>query len=203
MGRNTSPADPQRPARERILLAAADLFGRHGLRAVGVDRVIAESGVAKATLYAHFSSKDELSATYLRNVDSLWAGKLREAAQAAGEDPRDQLVGMFEAVKGAWRRHGFRGCAFINATAESEPGSLPYQVAVAHKKAVHAWVRELAVAARADDPDVLARQLTLLIDGSLVAGRTGDGEAAAAAAADAAAVLVEQACPPRPGTSAP
>ncbi|MGW3152485.1 TetR/AcrR family transcriptional regulator [Streptomyces sp. NPDC001177] len=197
MSRKAVPTEKQRPARERILEAAGDLFGRHGIRAVGIDRVIAESGVAKATLYAHFSSKDELSAEYLRKVDTLWAGKLRAAALAAGDEPRDQLVGMFDAVRAAYRRHGFRGCAFINATSESEPGSLPYDVAIAHKAAVRAWVRGLALAAEAHDPDVLTHQLTLLIDGALVAGRLGQGDAAVAAAADAAAALVGRMCPGR------
>ncbi|GAA5022796.1 TetR/AcrR family transcriptional regulator [Kitasatospora paranensis] len=184
------------PARERILTTAGELFAVHGLRGVGVDRIIAESGVAKSTLYVHFPAKDELAAAYLRRTDDSWRGRLRTAALAAGSDPRDQLVGLFDAVEDAFGRHGFHGCPFINAAAECEPGSLPHAVTVDHKRAVRAWVRELAEAAGADDPDGLARQLTLLVDGTLAAGRLEQDPTLPAAARNAARALVDRACPP-------
>jgi AcrR family transcriptional regulator len=184
------------PARERILAAAEALFSAHGLRGVGVDRIIAESDVAKSTLYVHFPSKDGLAAAYLRRVDDSWRGKLRAAALAAGDDPREQLVGLFDAVSASYERHGFHGCPFINAAAESEPGSPPHEVTVEHKRTVRAWVRELAEAAGAADPDGLALQLTLLIDGTLAAGRLEQNPAIPAAAKDAARAAVERACPP-------
>ncbi|MFD9127883.1 TetR/AcrR family transcriptional regulator [Kitasatospora sp. NPDC059571] len=183
------------PARERILSTACELFAEHGLRGVGVDRIIAESGVAKSTLYVHFPSKDELAAAYLRRTDDSWRGRLRAAALAAGDDPREQLVGLFDAVDDAFRRHGFHGCPFINAAAESEPGSLPHTVTVEHKRAVRAWVRGLAEAAGAADPDGLARQLTLLVDGTLAAGKLEQDPELPAAAAGAARALVERFCP--------
>ncbi|MFD9002637.1 TetR/AcrR family transcriptional regulator [Streptomyces sp. NPDC059582] len=187
------PTTAQRiPARERILTTAGDLFSAHGLRGVGVDRIIAESGVAKATLYAHFPSKDELAAAYLRRTDDSWRGKLRGAALAAGDDPREQLVGMFDAVAASYARHGFHGCPFINAAAESEPDSAPYAVTVEHKRAVRRWVRSLAEAAGAPDPDELALQLTLLIDGTLAAGKLEQDPAMPAAAKAAAHALVER-----------
>ncbi|MFC4534914.1 TetR/AcrR family transcriptional regulator [Sphaerisporangium dianthi] len=183
------------PARERILTTAGDLFAAHGLRGVGVDRIIAESGVAKSTLYVHFPSKDELAAAYLRRTDHSWRGKLRRAALAAGDDPRERMVGLFDAVAGAYARHGFHGCPFINAAAESEPGSLPYAVTVEHKRAVRGWVRELAEAAGAADADGLALQLTLLIDGTLAAGKLEQDPAMPAAAKAAARALIERSCP--------
>ena len=94
-------------ARERIVDTASGLFYEHGTRNVGVDRVIAESAVAKATLYAHFPSKDDLVVAYLQKADRAWRGKLETAANAAGDDPRDQLVGLFDALSTA----GARGCA--------------------------------------------------------------------------------------------
>lgn len=194
---NTMPTTARRPpARERILTTAEALFAAHGLRGVGVDRIIAESGVAKSTLYVHFPSKDELAAAYLRRVDDSWRGRLRAAALAAGDDPREQLVGLFDAVSASYERHGFHGCPFINAAAESEPGSLPHEVTVAHKRAVRVWVRELAEAAGAADPDALALQLTLLVDGTLAAGKLEQDPAMPAAAKAAARVVVERACPP-------
>ncbi|MFG1807876.1 TetR/AcrR family transcriptional regulator [Streptomyces sp. NPDC049040] len=182
------------PPRERILATASALFSAHGLRGVGVDRIIAESAVAKSTMYAHFPSKDDLAAAYLRRTDTSWRTKLRAAAEAAGEDPADQLVGLFDAVATAFTQHGFHGCPFINAAAESEAGSAPHAVTVAHKQAVRAWVRDLATAAGASDPERLALQLTLLVDGTLAAGKLEQDPAMPAGARAAAEALVERAC---------
>ena len=157
-------------ARERILDTAFRLFYANGLRAVGVDRIIAESGVAKATFYKHFPAKDDLVVAYLDKVDRVWTGQLKAAASAAGPAPADQLVGLFDALTSACRRDGYRGCAFINAAAESQPGTPVHDRTVAHKAAVLAWVRDLAAQAGASDPDALARSLTLLLDGGLASG---------------------------------
>ncbi|WP_441245702.1 TetR/AcrR family transcriptional regulator [Kitasatospora sp. McL0602] len=183
------------PARERILDTACELFSAHGIRAVGVDRVIAESGVAKATLYSHFACKERLVAEYLLRSDRNWRGKLRSAALAAGPDPRDQLVGAFDALTAAYEEHGFRGCSFINAAAECEPGTEPQAIAATHKETVRSWLQGLATVAGAADPALLARQLTLLIDGALSADHLEQSGQAAAAARSAAAALVEQSCP--------
>jgi AcrR family transcriptional regulator len=185
------------PARERILTTASALFSAYGLRGVGVDRIIAESDVAKSTMYAHFPSKDDLAAAYLRRTDASWRAKLRSAAEAAGEEPADQLVGLFDAVATAYTEHGFHGCPFINAAAESEPGSAPHAVTVAHKQAVRAWIRDLATAAGANDPERLAQQLTLLVDGTLAAGKLEQDPTMPRGARAAAEALVERACPTR------
>ncbi|WP_260609447.1 TetR/AcrR family transcriptional regulator [Streptomyces sp. WAC 01325] len=185
----------RRAARERILDTASELFEAHGLRGVGVDRIIAQSGVAKATLYAHFPSKDELAAAYLRQTDDSWRGKLLRAALAAGDDPREQMVGLFDAVASAYHRHGFHGCPFINAAAESEPGSAPHIETAKHKMRVRAWVRTMAEAAGATDPDELALQITLLVDGTLAAGKLEQNPAMPTAAKAAARILVERMVP--------
>ncbi|GGU95042.1 TetR family transcriptional regulator [Actinomadura cremea] len=159
------------PARDRILRAAAELFYAHGIRGVGIDRIIADSGVAKATLYAHFRSKDDLVLAFLHQADAKWRRMLREAADAGGDDPRDRLVGMFDAI-GAGDANGdgeFRGCVFVNTASESTPGSAVHRATVEHKRAVLAWVRGLADAAGAREPASLARELTLLLDGTMVA----------------------------------
>ncbi|MEV5825204.1 TetR/AcrR family transcriptional regulator [Spirillospora sp. NPDC052242] len=161
-------AAAREPARDRILRTAADLFYAHGIRGVGVDRIIAESGVAKATLYAHFKSKDDLVLAFLHGADGKWRRMLREAADAAGDDPRDRLVGMFDAIR-AGDDGGFRGCVFLNTASESVPGGAVHRATVDHKRAVLAWVRDLADAAGARDPGSLARELTLLLDGTMAA----------------------------------
>lgn len=182
-------------ARDRILDTAFRLFYARGVRAVGVDLIIAESGVAKATLYKHFPAKDELVLAYLDKVDRIWTGQLRAAAEAAGPDPRNQLIGLFDALGTACRRDGYRGCAFINAAAEAAPGTPVHRRTITHKQAVLAWVRQLADEAGAADPDALARSLTLLLDGGLADGALAADPAAAGVAKAAARSLVEATVP--------
>jgi len=177
-------------ARERILETAFRLFYAKGIRAVGVDLIIGESGVAKATFYKHFPAKDDLVVAYLDRVDGIWSGQLRDAAAAAGPDPADQLVGLFDALGSACRREGYRGCAFINAAAESQPGTAVHERTVAHKAAVLAWIRDLAEQAGARDPDSLARALTLLLDGGLASGSLDASPEAPEAAKASARALV-------------
>ena len=189
-----SGATVTKPARERILDTAFRLFYAHGPRGVGVDTVIAQSSVAKATLYKHFPRKDDLVLAYLDKVDQTWFGQLRAAARTAGEAPRAQLVGMFDALSSACRREGYHGCAFINTAAETEAGSDVHARTVEHKNVVRAWVTDLARRAGATDPDLLARQLTLLIDGGLSGGVLDADPATPTAAKAAAQVLVETSC---------
>ncbi len=187
---------PIRPARERILATAFRLFYAQGIRAVGVDRIIAESGVAKATFYHHFPAKDDLVIAYLDEVDETWTGQLLAAAEAAGPRPGDQLVGMFDALANACRREGYRGCGFINAAAENTPGTPVHDRILAHKDAVRAWVRSLAETAGAREPGSLARMLTLLLDGGLASGSVDARPDAPLAAKAAARSLVDAALTP-------
>ncbi|AHI00720.1 TetR/AcrR family transcriptional regulator [Kutzneria viridogrisea] len=181
-------------ARERILETAAQLFYEHGFRAVGVDRIIAESGVAKATLYAHFPSKDDLVLSYVQRADVRWTAHLRRAAEAAGPDPRAQMIGAFDALREIAEAATFRGCAFINTASEAIPGTPVHEATVRHKQAVRAWLRELAAAAGAADPDLLALQLTLLIDGGLAAGAVEPSPEVGLAAQQAARVVIAASC---------
>jgi AcrR family transcriptional regulator len=195
------PADPPTvrtsAARQRILDTAFGLFYAHGPRGVGVDTVIADAGVAKATFYHHFPRKDDLVVAYLDSVDRVWLGQLQAAAAAAGDDPRDQLVGMFDALATAARRPGYHGCAFLNTAAESQAAGRVHARAVEHKSHVLAWVAGLAGHAGLRDADLLATQLTVLLDGGLAAGVLGaePGARAAAAARAAARTLVDAARP--------
>jgi AcrR family transcriptional regulator len=182
-------------ARERILDAAFRLFYARGIRAVGVDLIIGESGVAKATFYKYFPAKDDLVVAYLDRVDEIWSGQLHAAAEAAGPAPAEQMVGLFDALGTACRREGYRGCAFINAAAEAVPGTPVHERTVAHKRDVLTWVRSLATDAGARDPEGLARSLTLLLDGGLASGALDADPDAAARAASAARLLVQASVP--------
>ena len=181
-------------ARQRIVDTAFRLFYARGPRGVGVDTVFSESGVAKATLYKHFPRKDDLVLAYLDVVDQAWFGQLRAAARAAGPAPRDQLVALFDALSSAARRPGYHGCAFINVAAEVEPGTDVHARTVEHKAVVHAWIADLAYRAGAVEPAVLARQLTLLLDGGLAAGVLDPSPDVAEAARTAARILADAAC---------
>jgi AcrR family transcriptional regulator len=181
---------PAGHAREKILATAFRLFYAQGLRAAGIDTIIAESGVAKATFYKYFPAKDDLIIAYLEKVDGVWTGQLHAAAEAAGPDPADQLVGLFDALASACRRDGYRGCAFINAAAESASGTRVHARTVAHKQHILAWIRGLAERAGARNPDQLARSLTLVLDGGLASGVLDADPAAAGAARDTASQLV-------------
>jgi AcrR family transcriptional regulator len=187
----TAPGAP----RDRILDTAFRLFYAQGLRAVGVDTIIAESRVAKATFYKYFPAKDDLIAAYLDRVDGIWTGQLRDAAAAAGPAPADQLVGLFDALGTACRRDGYRGCAFINAAAESTPDTPAHDRTVAHKQRVLAWLSDLAERAGADHPERLARVLALLLDGALASGALDADPEAIEVARATAARLVREAVP--------
>ena len=180
------------PPAQRILDTAFRLFYARGLRAVGVDTIIAESGVAKATFYKHFPAKDDLVLAYLDRVDGIWTGPAaRGRGRPPGPTPRDQLVGLFDALGTACRRDGYRGCAFINAAAESCPGTPVHDRTVAHKRAVLALGRGLAARGRrAPTRTALARSLTLLLDGGLASGALdADPEAARRRAPPPAALV--------------
>lgn len=192
----TTPSGPRPGARKRIVDTAFRLFYARGPRGVGVDTIIDEAGVAKASFYKHFPRKDDLVLAYLDEVDRTWLGQLRACARAAGDHPAEQLVGMFDALQSAARREGYHGCAFINSAAEASPGSEVHARSVDHKRLVRAWVTDLARRAGAADPEGLARQLTVLLDGVLSAGVLDADPEVASSARSAATVLVAAACPP-------
>lgn len=187
------PGRPQ-TARERILDTAFRLFYAHGPRSVGVDTIIAESAVAKATFYKHFPRKDDLVLAYLDKVDQTCLGGLRAAARDAGDDPRRPTRRHVRRARLGVPPRRLHGCAFINTAAESATGNDVHRRTVEHKHVVRAWVTDLARRAGARDPHHLARQLTLLLDGGLADGVLDADPAMPDAAASAARTLIEHAC---------
>ncbi|MEU2786949.1 MULTISPECIES: TetR/AcrR family transcriptional regulator [unclassified Streptomyces] len=175
---------------ERILTAAAALFHTHGLRGVGIDQVLELSGVAKSTLYVHFRTKEELIAAYLRTTDDSWMAQLQEAAARAGDDPRDRLVGLFDALADAFDRHGFFGCPFVGAAIETDLDSEARTITLQHTRRRQAWLTELSERAGAESPAALARHIGLLIDGALTSGRLLQDRAVVDEAKSAARRLV-------------
>jgi len=179
-------AEPKPAARERILEAAGRLFLRDGFRAVGVDTIIAEAGVAKMTLYAHFPSKDDLIVAYLERAnEQFW--EWLDGASAGVDAPSARLVATFDAVGKLANSPQCLGCTFQGTAAEfPDPEHPGHRVALAHKQAVLARLRALAREAGLRAPEALAEQLLLLMDGAWVAARMfgprNPGEQVAAAA---------------------
>jgi AcrR family transcriptional regulator len=170
-------------ARERILETAYELFSRHGTRAVGVDRIIAECGIAKMTLYRNFPSKDELILAFLDRRDELWTRAwLQAEAQRRGSSAAQRLLAIFDTFEGWFQREDFEGCSFINVMLEVvEPDSPVRQASVRHLEAIRGFVSGLAEEAGIQDPDGFARQWHILMKGSIVSAAEGDLEAAARA----------------------
>jgi AcrR family transcriptional regulator len=175
----------QRSARERILDTAYDLFSRHGIRAVGVDRIIASSGVAKMSLYRNFESKDALVLAFLARREERWTNDwLVAEATARGDTGAERMLSIFD-VFGEWfDRDDFEGCAFVNVLLEFDDARSPIrQASIEHLANIRGFVSEFAEQAGARDPEALARQWHILMKGSIVAAAEGDRDAATRARA--------------------
>jgi AcrR family transcriptional regulator len=179
-------------ARDRLLAAADELFYEEGIHTVGIDRVIERAGVAKATLYSVFGSKDELIRAYLTARHVARQERLRNGL-ARYETPRERLLGVFDVLGELFAQPGYRGCAFLNASAEASAGSAVEEVSGQSRTWVRSLFTELSQAAGAADPERLAQQLVLLYDGATVAARMDHDPTAAAAARAVATVLVDAA----------
>ncbi len=159
-------------ARDKILETAGSLFYRHGFRAVGVDTVVAASGVAKMTLYKHFPSKDALVVAYLERSNEAFWGWWDAVTEPFGGDPRRQLGAVFEGVAVLASSPQCLGCTFTVAAGEfPDPEHSGHRVAREHKQQVLGRLEELAKAAGLREPRVVAEQLLLLMDGAWTAAR--------------------------------
>ena len=169
--------------RERVLQTAYELFSRHGTRAVGVDRIIEESGVAKMTLYRNFASKDELILAFLQRREAQWTRAwLQSEVPARADTPGGRLLAIFDTFGEWFCKEGFEGCSFINVMLEvAEPGHPVRAAAITHLATIRVFLAGLAEEAGVADPDAFARQWHILMKGSIVAAGEGDVHAAARA----------------------
>jgi AcrR family transcriptional regulator len=187
-------------ARERILTTAYRLFTRRGIRAVGNDEVIAVSGVAKATLYRHFPSKNDLVLAVLQRREELWTlGLVEQQSRLRGETPEEQLLAIFD-VFHDWfqKREDFDGCSFINVLLELGAAHPAGQASIQYLDNIRTMVRQRAEAAGLIDVDNFARSWHILMKGSIIAAAEGDLQAASRAQAMGRA-LIEQHRPPADG----
>jgi AcrR family transcriptional regulator len=188
--------------RERVLRTAAELFYERGFHSVGVDLIIERAGVAKTTLYRHFPSKDDLIVAYLDDADTrFWSWF--EGAVDTDVPPREQLIGLFEAVGKLAASPACLGCTFQVVAAEfPDRGHRGHATALAHKQAVRTRLRDMAAAAGAPEPAALADGLLLLMDGAFAAARMYGRSSPAVRVASAARTLIEAHLPAPPRTGA-
>jgi AcrR family transcriptional regulator len=168
------------PARERILDSAYELFSRRGIRAVGIDEVIERAAVAKATLYRHFKSKDELVLAFLDRREQIWTKERVEAqARQRGATPEERLLAIFDVFDEWFHETGFDGCSFINTLLETADRDHPVgRASAAHLENIRSILCSLAEEAGLRDPESFARKWHILMKGSIVAAGEGDLEAA-------------------------
>jgi len=174
---------PNPRAKERILAAAYDLFSRHGIRAVGIDAIIERSGVARMTLYRHFTCKEQLVLAFLEQRAQFWAsGWLQAEVLRRAATARDRLLAIFD-VLGEWFRvEGFEGCTFINVMLETRnPDDRIRRSSVEHLERIRQFLAQLAGDAGIADREAFARKWHLLMKGSIVSAGEGDRDAAARA----------------------
>jgi AcrR family transcriptional regulator len=171
---------PMLSARERILDTAYDLFSRHGIRAVGIDRIIATSGVAKMSLYRHFHSKDALVLAFLQEREKRWTLEwLHAGVTSRAEDGAGRMLAIFDVFDEWFRQPDFEGCSFINVLLEFGELEHPIRRATTeHLATIRGHVREFAEQAGMADPEAVARQWHILMKGSIVAAGEGDRDAA-------------------------
>jgi AcrR family transcriptional regulator len=193
-----APEEAGADARERIIRTAYELFTQNGHSAVGVDRIVAEAGVAKTTLYRHFRSKDELVGEVLERHHQLWLlDWLAPQARARGGSPAEQLLALFDSFEEWFGDQNFQGCLLLNSVLETHDRSrAAHRAAVRALDDVYALLERLAVEATARDPQRLAKQIHLLMRGSIMAATEGHPETVHEARA-AAQLLLREAVPGR------
>jgi AcrR family transcriptional regulator len=190
MGQTKATSD----ARQRILDTADRLFYAEGVRAVGIDRIIAESGAAKMTLYSHFRSKDDLILAVLRYREEQFTRWFSMSMERHIEAGAGRLAAVFAALKEWFETPTFRGCAFINASVElADPKHAGFVFAKQHKERFRAFLAKLIAESVGKASATLAPTIALLIEGAIVTAVIEGTPGAAEVARDAALLLLSQA----------
>jgi AcrR family transcriptional regulator len=187
---------PPRDTREKLLYCAMDLFFTYGFHAVGIDRIISDSGMTKTTFYNHFDSKDQLIVETIRLSDE-WENEVfyRRLLERSQGDPRAMILGYFEILDEYFNGEDYKGCQFLNACAEFPlPHSSIHQEAAKHYARSEEMILGATERLAVDEPGELARQLTILIEGALSRRLVTGDNGAALTARRIAELLVDQAC---------
>jgi AcrR family transcriptional regulator len=180
----------QGPPRERLVDAAYDLFARDGVNQVGIDKILAKSGCAKASLYGNFKTKVELAIAFLDRREAVWTrGWLEAEIKRRSARPEERLLAIFDVFDGWFRTKKFEGCSFINVLLESKVDSPVRQAAAIHLAKIRAMVCSLAEEANLREPKKFAQAWHMLMKGSIVSAGEGNRDAAREAKCAARLVL--------------
>lgn len=184
-----------RPSKKEPLVeTAADLFEKNGYHATGIDKILEASGVAKMTLYNHFKSKEDLIVAALELRDERFKTWFKDRVEALADNPRDQLLAMFDVLEEWFESDGFVGCMFLAAAGEYGDANHPiHQQAAKHKRSIYDYTVSLAKAAGALDARALAQQLLVLQEGATAVAHIMEAPIAARQAKRAARTLIDAA----------
>jgi AcrR family transcriptional regulator len=190
----TAGSDPRRhdaAVRERIIATAYELFTHHGVRAIGIDRIVAEAPVAKMSLYKHFRSKSDLILAVIDRREELWTREwLEQEVERRGGSPRERLLAIFDLFEDWFGSDDYEGCFFINTLVESHRPADGIGSASIDKLAnIRSFLGALAEEAGAGEPEALAAQWFILMCGSIIAAFQRDLPAAKHAREVASALL--------------
>src|SRR6201985_1400255 len=192
------------PPRARLLSAATHLFCKNGINATGIDAIIDAAGTAKTTLYKLFGSKTNLAHAVLASAGQAWCEWFIGAIEQGGGSAETKLARIFPALKSWFREERFYGCPFINAVGEHDKDQKQFRaIALKHKKVVLAHIEKLADEMGANEPETLAHQLALLIDGAIVAAMVSRTPGVADTAGLAACSLFPTAKKPKRASGTP
>jgi len=182
--------------RDELLHKALDIFYRDGFHATGMDKLVAETGISKTSMYKHFRTKEEMILAVLRLRDENFRNWLYRRIDELADSPRAQLLAMFDAMEEWFALPAFRGCMFIKASAEFQEKEHPVYVQSAeHKRLLFDHFKKVAAAADSSDPELLARQLLLLKEGAIVTAAMGHSQTPAQDAKAAAIILLQHSLP--------
>ena len=177
--------------RERLLAAADELFYNEGIHTVGIDRIIDKAGVAKGSLYYNFDGKDDLVRAYLLGRHAAWSAEV-DRAVAAAPTPEAKVLAVFDVLGNLFAKPDFRGCSFMNAVAEAQPGSPEVLAAVNFRAWVHELFNGLVDSLHVDNKSELSKQLIVLYDGAVANAQMDATAEPAKTAQNLAHMLIQQ-----------
>jgi len=181
--------------REKILKTAEQLIYQNGIHAMGMDLLVKTSGVARKSIYRHFANKEDVASAALTERDERWMQWFRTESDK-GKTPQERILNMFTALKSWFESDGFRGCAFINTAGEiGDPEDPIRQIAKMHKQKLLDYTLEVCGQLGVKEPEILAKQLLILLEGAITTSYVMGDWSAADKARDIAKMMLEQISP--------
>lgn len=180
--------------RDELVRKALDVFYRDGFNVTGMDKLVAETGISKTSMYKHFRTKDDIILAVLRLRDEIFRNAFCRRVEEIGQTPQDRLLAIFDFLEEWFKSSDFKGCMFIKAVSEFQDPEDPIHIQSAtHKRMLLEYVEGIAVQAGAAEPRALARQLMILKEGAIIFAVMQQNANAATDAKAAARVLLDNA----------